>query len=224
MRISVVMPLYNEEKVLPEMVRRLRLVLDKEAPGNYELIFVNDDSSDRSLEILKGFAAERNDVKVINNSKRWGGSQSVLAGFKYSSGDVIIYMDSDLQDPPEVIPKLLRVYEKSDVDVINTTRTARKGESAVKLWVTHLGYKILKMVSSIDVPMETGDFKLLSRRAVNELLKLNERRPFMRGLITWIGFKQAFVPYVRETLRNRLHCGDLARYSWSIRAISWIRL
>lgn len=201
--ISVVLSFRNEEKVIPEIIRRLRNVLDDECRGDriggYELVFVNDASTDRSLYLLHEAAKGHNDMKIINMSRNFGVSECVIAGMRYTGGDAVIYMDTDLQDPPELIPELISKWRDGDrVEVVYTTRRSRAGEHPVKLWLTSLGYKTLRYVSDIDLPINSGDFKLLSRRAVNELLKLQERNPFLRGLVTWVGFKHAQVLYDRD--------------------------
>lgn len=216
--VSVILSFRNEQEVIPELIRRLRNVFDKEQKENkikgHELIFVNDDSTDRSLELLLEKAKGRNDIKVINMSRNFKGSVCVMAGLKYSKGDVVIYMDTDLQDPPELIPHLIEEWRKGDVDVVYTTRKTRKGENPLKLFFTGLGYRILKAVSNISVPMNSGDFKLLSRRAVAEIIRFEEKKPFMRGLISWIGFKQSQVFYDRDAR----YAGEtkFPIYSWRV--------
>ena len=201
-RLSVVFSFRNEEAVLPELIKRVRSVLRKEeAKGtiaSHELIFVNDASTDHSLPVLLEEAKALPDIRVINMSRPFGVSPCVMAGLKYASGDAVVYMDADLQDPPEVIPQLLAAWQTQDhVDVVHTIRRSRQGEPAAKLFLTKLGYMLINKFSSLQVPFEAGDFKLLSRRAVAHLLQLNENRPFMRGLVCWIGFKQLSVAYDR---------------------------
>jgi len=201
-KLSVVFSFRQEQEVLPELIRRIRAVLKNEKIEgiikSYELIFVNDASTDNSIEVLKEQSKGNSDIRIINMSRRFGVTPCVLAGLEYSSGDAVIYMDTDLQDPPEVIPKLLREWQSQEVEVVHTVREFRKGESKIKLLITRLGYTVLKKLSSIDLPIEAGDFKLLSRRAVNHILTLRENNPYMRGLVSWIGFNQSFVPYHRE--------------------------
>jgi dolichol-phosphate mannosyltransferase len=175
-----------------------RVIRSIESIGcDYELIFVNDDSTDRSLEKLRGLAEQNGRIKIITMSRRFGVHPCVLAGLRASSGDVVIYMDSDLQDPPELIPSMVEKY-RSGADVVNMTRTERQGEHAFKMWLTSLAYKAINVLSDIPVPENTGDFKLLSRRVVNNLLSLQESDPFMRGLVYWVGFRQDSIEYVRE--------------------------
>ena len=200
--LSVVFSLRNEEDVLAALIERTRNVLrplqEKGILSGYELIFVNDNSNDNSLKVLIDCAQGHNDIRVINMSRRFGVSPCVMAGFAYSRGDMVVYMDADLQDPPELLPRLIEVMIEKKVDIVHTVRESRKGEPILKLWLTGLGYWILNKTSHINLPKESGDFKLLSRRAINHLLRLQEYRPFMRGLVCWIGFPQEFVPYVRE--------------------------
>ncbi len=194
--LSVVLSFRNEEENIPELINRLHKSIQP-LGLDYEFIFVNDASTDRSLELLTARSKEDPHVKIINTSRRFGVSQCTSAGMKYSQGDAVVIMDADLQDPPEVIPELVEKWRKG-ADVVYTTRTLRDGESRFKMWVTGWAYRTLKHVSDIDLPVDSGDFKLMSRRVVNELMKLNERDPFLRGLVTWVGFKQVPVFYHRE--------------------------
>jgi glycosyltransferase involved in cell wall biosynthesis len=202
-RVSVVLSFFNEEEVLIELVRRLRAVFDQLIAageiGDYELIFVNDASTDASERILRQAALERPDVKLINTSRNFGVSPCVLVGMLHAAGDAVVYMDADLQDPPEVIAEMVRAW-KSDpqVEVVHTVRRSRAGESLLKLTITRVGYAILRAVSTIELPLEAGDFKLLSRRAVDYVTRFGEKRPFLRGLVCWIGFKHAVVHYHRQ--------------------------
>jgi glycosyltransferase involved in cell wall biosynthesis len=201
--VSVVFSFWNEAEVLPELIRRLRCVFDlllaSQQIANYELLFVNDASTDASEQVLRQAAQERSDIRIINMSRNFGVAPCVLAGLRYAQGDAVIYMDADLQDPPEVIPELIARWKLDpEVEVVHTVRQSRRGETAIKRAITALGYTALRAVSSIDLPREAGDFKLLSRRVVDLLLQLPEQRPFMRGLVCWLGFKQDFVYYHRE--------------------------
>src|SRR5262245_34485915 len=194
--VSVVLSFRNEEEVLKELVHRLANVLYP-ITQDYELIFVNDASSDNSLDVLKTMSLEDSRIKVINMSRTFGVSQCALAGMAYSSGQAVITMDADLQDPPEVIPELVQRWREG-ADVVYTVRKSRASESKVKLAVTHWAYRVLRLTSDIDMPVESGDFKLMSRRVVNSLIRLNEKDPFLRGLVRWVGFKQVPVSYSRE--------------------------
>lgn len=201
--VSVVFSFWNEEEVLEELLRRVRAVFDQliigGEIGGYELIFVNDASTDRSEAILQREMQAHDDIRLINMSRNFGVSPCVLAGMLHAQGDAVIYMDADLQDPPELIPQLVRLWQsRPDVDVVHTVRRSRAGESRLKLAITRLGYWILRAVSTIDLPLEAGDFKLLSRRAVNLVTQFREKRPFLRGLVCWIGLAQEKVYYHRQ--------------------------
>ena len=197
--LSVILSFKNEEKNLPELILRLRNVLDKEYSNQYELIFVNDASTDRSEQILLDAAKDRHDIKIITTSRPFGVSECALLGMEYSSGEALVYLDADLQDPPEVIPELIKAWKTGDnIDIVHTVRLSRAGEPRIKIWLTDLGYNIIKHISDIYLEVEAGDFKLLSRRAVNEVIKFKEKKPYLRGLVTWIGFNQTTVYYRRE--------------------------
>jgi len=194
--VSVVLSFRNEEEVLKELVHRLAKVFEP-ITQDYELIFVNDASSDNSLDVLKTMSLEDSRIKVINMSRTFGVSQCALAGMAYASGQAVITMDADLQDPPEVIPELIDKWREG-ADVVYTVRKSRAGESRMKLKVTDWAYRILRLTSEIDMPIESGDFKLMSRRVVNSLIRLNEKDPFLRGMVRWVGFKQVPTYYSRD--------------------------
>ena len=194
--VSIVFSFRNEEKNLKELVSRVDATFKKVENYKYELIFVNDDSNDDSEKILEELQ-ESHKIKIINMSRTFGVGPCVLAGFKHSSGDCIVYLDSDLQDPPELIPKLLDEFEKG-YDVVHTVREKRLGEGGVKLFFTKLAYKTINKLSEIDLPIEAGDFKLISKRVLEKILSQKEFRPYVRGLSVWVGFKQSFVYYTRE--------------------------
>jgi len=200
-KISVVLSFYNEELVFPELLERMRAVfaplVEKGWVSSYELVFVNDNSSDGSEEYLKA-ELKNGDVVVVNMSRNFGVSECVMAGLAQADGDAVIYMDCDLQDPPEVIPQLIEAWRNdSDAEVVYTTRTRRDGEHWLKMLVTKFGYRFINSISEIELQIDSGDFKLLSRRAVHNLLQLKEDKPYMRGLVSWIGFKQVQVFYER---------------------------
>lgn len=196
MLLTVVFSFRNEEDVLEKTISEVSDVLETNNI-TYELIFVNDNSTDRSLQILKTWSGRDSRIRVINMSRRFGVSPCVMAGFRFAHGDAVIYMDTDLQDPPELIPKMVELY-RNGVDVVHTVRTKRFGETAVKMWITKLAYKIINRLSDIQLIENAGDYKLLSRRVVDEIVKLNEYQPYTRGLIPWIGFRQEAISYERR--------------------------
>ena len=194
--LSIVFSFRNEEGNLEELVKRISQSLEKVENWNYELIFVNDDSTDNSEKILLDLQ-KKFQIKIINMSRRFGIDPCVLAGFRSTEGDAIIYLHTDLQDPPEIIPELIKKHEEG-FDVVHTVRTKRKGESKFRMFVTKIAYYIINILSDINLPVQAGDYKLVSRKALNEILKQKEYRPYVRGLSVWVGFKQGFVNYERE--------------------------
>ncbi len=194
--ISVVLSFRNESDVLPELILRLGDVFAAERL-DYELIFVNDDSNDGSLDILTAARAENPRIKIINMSRRFGVSECVMAGIAFSSGDGVVTMDADLQDPPEVIPELVAKW-RDGAEVVYTVRTSRDGEHPLKMWITRMAYQAIKAVSEIEMPVNAGDFRLLSRLACDKLLELGEMDPYPRGLVPWLGYRQEPVYYRRE--------------------------
>jgi len=200
MKVSVIFSFRNEESNIPTLIERCQAVL---SGYDYELIFVDDVSNDNSLALLQEANKTNPSIKILHTSRKFGVTPCVFAGFEHASGDVVIYMDSDLQDPPEVIPQLLEQH-KQGYEVVHTVRTIRKGENFLKMWLTKGAYKVINTLSPIKLPINAGDFKLLSRKAVNEVLKLAEFDPYLRGMSVWVGFKQTTVKYERDAR----HSGD----------------
>ena len=194
--ISVVFSFKNEEKNLEKLIERVTSTISKLDNWEYELIFVNDSSNDKSEEILINFQKSF-PIKIINMSRTFGIAPCILAGFRESKGDVVIYMDTDLQDPPEIIPKLINEYENG-AEIVHTVRTKRLGESSIRLFLTKVAYKIINYFSDIPLTTEAGDFKLISRKALDKILEQKEFRPYIRGLSVWVGYKQGFVYYERQ--------------------------
>ncbi len=199
MIISIVFSFRNEEKVIPFLVERVVHVMESvlENTYEYELIFVNDASVDRSIETLLLLREKNKRIKIINMSRRFGVTPCVIAGLSAAKGDAVIYMDTDLQDPPELIPELINKWREG-AEVVHTVRTKRHGENPVKMSITAIAYKLINAFADIDFHENAGDFKLLSRNAVHEILKLGEHDPYLRGLSVWIGFKQEMVFYERD--------------------------
>jgi len=194
--ISIIFSFKNEETNLYELIKRIKSSLSVINNWKYELIFINDCSEDSSEEILIDLQ-KNNPITIINMTRTFGVGPCVLAGFREAKGDAIVYMDADLQDPPEIIPKLIKEYEKGS-EIVHTVRTKRYGESLFKMGVTKIAYKIINYLSEIPLPTEAGDFKLISRTALEKILLQNEFRPYIRGLSIWVGYKQSFVNYERD--------------------------
>lgn len=196
MLLSVVFSFRNEEENLEKLVSRVAEAVQDIPDVRYELIFVNDDSTDKSLSILVGLQRTF-PITVVNMSRRFGVTPCVLAGFAESRGDAVVYMDADLQDPPEIIPEMIKAYREG-AEVVHSTRAYREGEGPFKMWLTRKAYQLINHFSEIHLPEDTGDFKLLSRKVVDEILRLKEHDPYMRGLSVWVGYRQDFVYYRRE--------------------------
>lgn len=194
--VSVVLSFRNEEAVIPEVIRRLTVALN-ECEEDYELIFVNDDSTDRSLEILRQHAASDRHIKVVTMSRRFGVAECLIAGLERARGDAVVYLDCDLQDPPELIPRLVDEWRKG-ADVVYTVRTRRLKERRLKQFVTRLAYRVIRAGSEVPLPIDAGDFRLLSRQVVRHVLRLHESDPYIRGLTSWVGFRQVPVKYERH--------------------------
>ncbi len=194
--ISVIFSFRNEEKNLIELISRVTSTLNKLENYKYELIFVNDDSNDKSEKILLDLQ-KKHPITIINMSRKFGRTQCMLAGLKHATGDCAICIDSDLQDPPELMAEMITKYEKG-FDVVHTVRKKRLGESWFKLFLTKLAYKIINSLSNINLPADSGDYKLISKRALSKILEQSEHRPYLRGLLVWVGFNQTFIEYVRE--------------------------
>lgn len=196
MLLSVVFSFRNEAENLRELARRVDAAIAPLQDVDYELVFVNDDSTDNSLELLKQLKSEY-PITIVNMSRRFGVTPCVLAGFAHATGDAVVYMDADLQDPPELIPEMIAKFREG-AEVVHTTRTKREGESLFKMWITRRAYRIINFFSGIRLQENTGDFKLLSRKIIDHILALKERDPYMRGISVWFGYKQDYVYYERD--------------------------
>ncbi len=192
--LSVVVPAYNEEDVLPEFHKRLTDILAT-LPFSCEILYVNDGSSDTTLDVMKSFRDPR--VAVIDLSRNFGKEIALTAGLDHARGEAVVVIDADLQDPPELIPELVAKW-RDGYDVVYARRTARDGESFLKKSSAKLFYRFIQGVSRVRIPEDTGDFRLLSRRAVEALKQLRETHRFMKGLFAWIGYPQIAVNYRRD--------------------------
>jgi polyisoprenyl-phosphate glycosyltransferase len=195
--LSVIIPVYNEAAVLPVFHSRVQEVMD--ATGcRYELIYVDDGSSDDSLQLLNGLRAEDDSVAILELSRNFGKEVALSAGLDHARGDAIIIIDADLQDPPQLIHQFLAEW-RNGYDVVYGQRTDRRGDSPFKIFTAKWFYRVINALSDVEIPRDVGDFRLLSRRAVDALLALPERRRYMKGLYSWIGFPQKAIPYIRQS-------------------------
>ncbi len=194
--LSVVFSFRNEEGNIQKLVERVHGSLKNSSDWKYELIFVNDDSTDKSEDILLKLQKDY-PIKIINMSRNFGVDPCVLAGFRHATGEAVVYLHTDLQDPPELIPDMLKKYEEG-FDVVHTIRTKRKGEGKFRMFVTKIAYYLINILSDINLPIEAGDYKLISKKALEKILNQKEFRPYVRGLSVWVGFKQAYLNYERQ--------------------------
>jgi glycosyltransferase involved in cell wall biosynthesis len=194
--ISVVLPVYNEEAGLPELHRRVAAVLAGQG-WSYEIILVNDGSRDRSWQKIVELSNADRCVVGINLSRNFGHQIAITAGVQYSRGAAVVVMDSDLQDPPELIPELYAKFREG-FDVAYAQRRTREGETWFKEVTAKLFYRLIRRMTTIDIPVDTGDFRLMSRRVVDDLKRLGEQSRFVRGLVTWVGYNQTPVLYDRN--------------------------
>ena len=196
-KISVVIPMYSEEEVAEECYNRTKDVLVSLEKYDYEIIFVNDGSTDKTLEIVEKIASKNEKVKIISLSRNFGHQAAVTAGLKYTTGDAVVIMDADMQDPPEVIIEMIELWEKGN-EVIYAKRKIRKGEKPFKLFTAKMFYKILNGLSDVEIPKDTGDFRLADKKVIEVINSLPEHNKFLRGLFSWVGFRQIPLEYERK--------------------------
>jgi glycosyltransferase involved in cell wall biosynthesis len=195
-KYSVVIPAYNEEEVIDESYRRLKKVMDSTGEP-YELIFINDGSRDSTAEKLRNLVAVDDNVKMLGFSRNFGHQTAITAGMDHASGEAILIIDADLQDPPEVMLDMIEKW-KAGYMVVYGKRLKRKGETFFKTFTAKVFYRILNALTDVSIPVDTGDFRLIDRKVCDTLKSMPERNRYVRGLVSWVGFKQTAVEYVRE--------------------------
>jgi glycosyltransferase involved in cell wall biosynthesis len=207
MLLSIVVPVFREEKNIPEFLRRIRPILGA-ITEDYEIIFSMDPSPDRTEEVVLEERLTDPRIKLLKFSRRFGQPMATLAGMEYSRGDAVIVMDVDLQDPPELIHDMVNKWQQG-YDVVLPQRRARTGEPWLKKLVAGTGYKVINKIADVKIPQNTGDFRLMTRRVILEVVKLKESHGFLRGMVAVVGFKQCIIPFDRparfagETNYNR---------------------
>jgi dolichol-phosphate mannosyltransferase len=207
MLLSLVVPVYREEKNVPEFVRRIGPIVGA-ITADYEIIFAMDPSPDRTEDVILEHRARDDRIKLLKFSRRFGQPMASLAGMQYSSGEAVIVMDVDLQDPPELVAQMVGKWREG-YDVVLPQRTRRTGEPWIKRLVAETGYKVINKIADVGIPPNTGDFRLMSRRVVNEVVRLRECHGFLRGMVAVVGFRQYLLPFERparyagETKYNR---------------------
>lgn len=208
--ISIVIPFYNEEDNVAPLYERLCPILDAESP-DWELVCINDGSKDQTLAALQALRINDRRVRILDLSRNFGKEASLTAGLDHANGEVVIPFDADLQDPPEVIPQLLAKWREG-FDAVNAVRLSREGESWLKRASAHAFYRVINRMSDVDIPADTGDFRLLSRPVIEALKTLPERRRFMKGLFAWVGFRSTNIYYYREPR----HAGTTSWNYWRL--------
>ena len=202
-KLSVIIPCYNEEEVISESYKNTKAVLEK-LTCDSEIIYVNDGSFDRTYELLNGIAANDKHVKVIHFSRNFGHQPAVSAGIHNCDADFAIIMDADLQDPPELIPDILELREREKANVIYCVRKSREKESLFKRFSAKSFYRMINNLSEVKFPLDTGDFRLIDRKVMNQFCRLREHDKYIRGLVSWMGFRQ--VPFYYE--RKARYAGE----------------
>jgi polyisoprenyl-phosphate glycosyltransferase len=195
--LSIVVPCYNEEACLRELHVRLTRAAEAAVGADYEIVLINDGSRDRTWEIMRELAASDPRLVAVNLSRNHGHQLALTAGLDLCVGERVLIIDADLQDPPELLSDLMQEMDRQQADVVYAVRRARAGETAFKRGTAKLFYRTLSRLADIDIPRDTGDFRLISRRALDALLSLPEQARFIRGMVAWIGFKQVPFPYDR---------------------------
>lgn len=193
---SIVVPLYNEELVVQETYRRLKSVMDS-TKENYEILFVNDGSKDKTVNIVEGICRNDAKIKLINFSRNFGHQAAITAGMDMALGSAVVVIDADLQDPPEVILEMIKKW-KEGYEVVYGKRAKREGETFFKKFTAKAFYRLLKSMTTIDIPVDTGDFRLIDRKVCDALISLPEKNRYVRGLVSWVGYKQTCVEFVRQ--------------------------
>ncbi len=196
MDLSIVVPVYKEEANIPEFVRRISPILQS-LTADYEIIFAMDPSPDRTEEVVLEQRQADPRVKLLKFSRRFGQPMASLAGMQYSRGDAVVVIDVDLQDPPELIVEMWQKWKLEGYDVVMAQRRTREGETLLKRAVSFLGYKLINRISDVNIPPNTGDFRLMSRRVIDEVARLRECHGFLRGLVALVGFKQTAILFDR---------------------------
>src|SRR5688572_17614836 len=228
MLVSIIIPCFNEEKVIQETYGQLSATLINDKSFEYEFIFIDDGSRDRTPAKLRELAGQDGRVKLVTLSRNFGHQPAVSAGIRYARGDLAVIIDADLQDPPQVIPDMIRQLISTGSNVVYGVRKKRKGETVFKLVTARLFYGFLNRLSEVPLPMNTGDFRVMDRRIIDAFNTLKENNKYIRGLISWLGFKQTPFYYERHarhagatkyTLRKMIRFASIAIFYFSKRPL-----
>ena len=197
LNISIIIPCYNEEEVILKAYDRVKNVVEKNK-YNYEIMFINDGSIDNTLNILEKIAKSNKNVKIISFSRNFGHQAAVTAGIKNCSADIAIIIDADLQDPPELFPEMIKIYQQEKCNVVYGVRKTRKKENFLKKITAKIYYRFINYLSDVDLPFDTGDFRLIDKKVIESFKNFSEKNKYIRGLMSWVGFKQLPVYYNRD--------------------------
>ena len=195
--VTILIPAYNEQAVLAPLYKRLTALANNNKKYNFEFLFINDGSTDNTLSIIKNYAKTDTRISYVNLSRNFGKEPAMLAGFDYTTGDATVIIDADLQDPPELIPKMISYWEDGYDDVY-AKRRSREGESWFKKKSSSIFYKLLQKSTNVNIQVDTGDFRLLDKRAINALREIRESQRYTKGMFSWIGFKKKEITYDRD--------------------------
>ncbi len=193
---TIIIPVYNEEAVVSETYRRLTQVM-RPLGEPYEMLFVNDGSTDRTADIITKLAESDQSVKLLDFSRNFGHQIAITAGMDHARGAAIVIIDADLQDPPELIPRMIEKWHEG-YEVVYAKRLKRQNETVFKLWTAALFYRTLRALAQVNIPLDTGDFRLMDRKVCDAMRRLREKNRFVRGLVSWVGFRQTAIEYVRD--------------------------
>ena len=196
-KISIIIPAYNEEESLPYLYERLKKLMDEMKNYEFEVLFVNDGSRDKTIQMIKEFRQKDERISYVDFSRNFGKEIAMIAGLDYAKGDCVVFMDADLQDPPELVPELVKYWEEGYDDVY-ARRSSRKGETWLKKFTSKMYYKVLQSLTRVPIQKDTGDFRLLDRRCVNALRKLRESQRCSKSMFSWIGYNKKEVLYERD--------------------------
>lgn len=196
-KVSIIIPAYNEEESLEMLYKRLKKLIDSNSNYEFEILFVNDGSKDNTINVIKKLRENDNRICYVDLARNFGKEAAMIAGLDYITGDCAIFMDADLQDPPELVPELLKYWEQGYDDVY-AKRTSRKGETLLKKFTSKMYYKVLQSLTNVEIQKDTGDFRLLDKRCVNVLKNMRESQRCSKSMFSWIGYKKKEVPFVRD--------------------------
>ncbi len=196
-KITIIIPVFNEEEALPTLYTRLNEISNMITNYELEFLFINDGSKDNSLEIIKELRSKDKRISYVDFSRNFGKETAMIAGMDYSTGDAVIFLDADLQDPPELIPELIKYWEQG-YDEVYAKRRSRRGETLFKKFTSKMYYKVLQSLTGIEIQRDTGDFRLLDKRCVNALKKMRESQRCSKSMFSWIGYNKKEVLYDRD--------------------------